>query len=92
MVVALVAPVAILLGLFFPMGMRLVERLSGDSMPWMWGVNGACGVLASVAAVAISMWLGIQMSFYVAIVAYALLSVPATVLFRQGAALSAKSG
>ena len=67
--------------------MRLVDRLSKDAMPWMWGVNGACGVLATVGAVAVSMWNGIQTTFYLAVLAYALLAVPAGVLWRRGARL-----
>ncbi len=82
--VVLIAPLAALLGTFFPMGMRLLGRLSPSATAWMWGVNGATGVLASVLAVAISMWSGIHTNFYVALVAYALLALPAVVLFRQG--------
>jgi hypothetical protein len=47
-VTGLAAPVAFLLGLCFPIGMRLVRRISGGATAWMWGVNGACGVLSSV--------------------------------------------
>lgn len=83
-VIALVTPVSLILGMFFPLGMRLVERLSPDAMPWMWGVNGACGVLASVAAVAISMWMGIAMTLYIALIGYGLLILPATILWRKG--------
>lgn len=81
--VGLVAPTAIMLGMFFPMGMRLVARLSEDAMPWMWGINGACGVLASVIAVAISMWAGIHTNFYVALIIYGLISIPATILWSE---------
>lgn len=88
-VVGLVVPVSLLLGIFFPMGMRLVGRLSDDATPWMWGVNGACGVLASVTAVAISMWSGIQTNFHGAALAYLLLAVPAAALFRSGAVRAA---
>jgi len=31
---------------------------------WMWGINGAAGELAAVAAVAESMWNGISTSLY----------------------------
>ena len=52
----LIAPTALGLGLGFPLGLRLCERmeirvLSGDRDhhgaalgPWLWGINGACGV------------------------------------------------
>ncbi|MBN1654208.1 MAG: class I SAM-dependent methyltransferase [Deltaproteobacteria bacterium] len=83
--VSMVAPLAALLGTFFPMGMRLLGRLSSTATAWMWGVNGATGVLASVFAVAISMWSGISTNFYAALVAYAMLALPATLLWRQGA-------
>lgn len=82
--VGVVAPLATLLGTFFPMGMRLLGRLSPSATAWMWGVNGATGVLASVLAVAFSMWSGIHTNFYLAFVAYALLALPATLLWRQG--------
>ena len=72
------------LGLCFPVGLRLVGALSEDAMPWMWGVNGAAGVLATVTAVAVSMWSGISTSLYVATLAYALLTLPALVLWRRG--------
>ncbi len=70
----------LLLGTCFPSGMRLVRPFGERAMPWMWGVNGACGVLASVFAVAISMWAGIEASLAVAVLCYALLPLPARVL------------
>jgi hypothetical protein len=84
-VVALVGTAALPLGLCFPVGLRLVRRLSGDAMPWMWGVNGAFGVLASVSAVGISMWGSIHMSLFAATIAYALLAIPAIALWGRGA-------
>jgi hypothetical protein len=84
-VVALVAPVALLLGFCFPLGMRLVGRLSESALPWMWGVNGACGVFAAVSAVAISMWWGIHTNLYLALGLYASLAVVAPVLLARGA-------
>jgi Sec-independent protein secretion pathway component TatC len=84
-VASLVGVVALPLGTCFPIGLRLVRRLSDDATPWMWGINGAAGVLASVTAVAISMWSGISTSLYLAAIAYLLLAVPAMALWRRGA-------
>ena len=84
-VVAFVAALALPLGFCFPLGLRLVRAVSDDATPWMWGVNGACGVLASVTAVGISMWWGIHASLYAAAVAYGLLVIPARALGRAGA-------
>ncbi len=65
-VLALLAPISILLGLAFPIGMRVVGKASDFATAWLWGVNGACGVLASVSAVAISMWFGIHRNLWIA--------------------------
>ncbi len=67
-VLALLAPLSILLGLAFPIGMRLVGAASDLATAWLWGVNGACGVLASVGAVAVSMWFGIHRNLWLAAV------------------------
>lgn len=75
LVLALLAPVSVLLGTAFPIGARLVGTASDQATAWLWGVNGACGVLASVSAVAISMWFGIHRNLWLAAVAYALVAV-----------------
>ncbi len=82
-VVGLVAPLSLLLGMFFPIGMRLVGKLSEEATPWMWAVNGGCGVLAGVIAVAVSMWLGIDWNLGIAAAAYALIALPALILLRS---------
>ena len=82
-VIACSAPISVLLGFCFPVGMTLVGRLSPDATAWMWGVNGAAGVLASIVAVAISMWLGIHVNLLAAGLLYILLPVPAHLLERK---------
>ena len=77
MVVALfVAPLAFALGFCFPVGMRLVGARAPELTAWMWGVNGACGVMASIVAVMVSMWLGIQVNLFLAAGLYLLLALP----------------
>jgi hypothetical protein len=73
-VTAFTMPVAFLLGFCFPLGMRLVGQLSDEAMPWMWGINGALGVFASVLVVAVSMWAGIDVSLMGAAGLYACVS------------------
>jgi len=82
-VIACSAPISVLLGFCFPVGMVLVGRLSPDATAWMWGVNGAAGVLASIVAVAISMWLGIHVNLAAAALLYMLLPLPAHMLERK---------
>ena len=60
--------------------------MSHPAAAWMWAVNGACGVLASIVAVAVSIWGGIHTNFLIAAVLYALLAVPARGLVRRVAA------
>lgn len=85
-VIACTAPVATLLGFCFPIGMSLVGRLSPDATAWMWGVNGAAGVLASIVAVGVSMWAGINVNLVVAAALYAGLTLPASALARRARA------
>lgn len=82
-VVALVGLAAVPMGMCFPLGLRLFRNHSSECLPWMWGINGATGVLASVSAVAISMWAGINTSLLLAIACYALLALPTQLLRGQ---------
>jgi hypothetical protein len=84
-VVATTAPLALLLGCCFPIGLRLTGRISPEATAWMWGVNGASGVLASVAAVAVSMWAGIDVGLFLAAVLYVALIASARTLWTIGA-------
>jgi hypothetical protein len=81
-VLAFMAPLSTLLGLCFPIGMRLVGRHSDEATAWMWGINGACGVLASILAVAISMWMAIDANLIVAAACYLVLILPMRALDR----------
>jgi hypothetical protein len=75
-VAAFVVPLAFALGYCFPIGLRLVGQHSDRVTAWMWGVNGACGVMASILGVMVSMWLGIHVNLLIAAALYALLAVP----------------
>jgi hypothetical protein len=73
-VVAAVAPISFLLGFCFPLGLRAVAQRSPDATAWMWGVNGAFGVVASILAVLISMAFGISAAWLLAAGLYAALA------------------
>ncbi len=75
-VVGLLGPLSMLLGCFFPTGLRLVNRQSPEAAAWMWGVNGACSVLGSIVAVAISIFVGIHANIVAAAALYAFLVFP----------------
>jgi hypothetical protein len=82
--VALVAPLATVLGFCFPLGLRAVERIAPEATAWMWGINGACGVLASIAAVAMSISLGIRANLFSAALLYLFIVFPAAKLVALG--------
>jgi hypothetical protein len=77
------APVSVLLGFCFPLGMRLVDQRSAHATAWFWGVNGACGVMGSIVAVAVSTSMGIHTTFFIAAALYALLTIPAHVMRQR---------
>jgi hypothetical protein len=83
-VLAFAAPVSLLMGCCFPLGMRLLGRISDTATSWMWGVNGACSVLASAGAVGLSMWVSIDASLAVGAVCYLALTLPAFRLLSGG--------
>ena len=84
-VATFVVPLAFGLGFCFPIGLRLVGRRAPELTAWMWGVNGACGVMASIVAVMVSMWLGIQVNLWLAAALYLLLAVPMRALASSAA-------
>lgn len=54
--VGLIAPLALFMGMIFPLGVRRLAAIGKqDLMPWMWGINGVCGVTASVAGMLLAM-------------------------------------
>lgn len=57
-------PLGLFMGMAFPLGMSLALRRSRQLAPWLWGVNGATSVCASVLAVAIAMAAGISAAFW----------------------------
>jgi len=68
--VLLLAPIGFLMGSAFPLGMKVANAHSSSITPWLWGVNGATSVCASVFAVVISLNSGITMAFWLGVIAY----------------------
>ncbi len=66
-------PVGLILGFFFPIGMRIVKTENSIDKPWFWALNGIFGVLCSAFAVFISINFGISINFYIASICYAIL-------------------
>jgi SAM-dependent methyltransferase len=49
--VALLLPLGLVLGAFFPLGIRLLERANPKLVPWAWAVNGCATVIGTLVAV-----------------------------------------
>lgn len=54
-VVALVAPLGVLMGTFMPTAIESLKRDSSEAVAWAWGVNGVFSVMAPVLAMAFAM-------------------------------------
>jgi hypothetical protein len=67
---ALLAVMGLFMGMAFPTAMRLAMASRPELGPWLWGVNGATSVLASVLAVVIAMAAGISTSFWAGVASY----------------------
>jgi len=68
--VLVIFPVGILLGFFFPIGMRLARNADAGDTPWYWALNGVFGVLFSALAIFVSIYFGISRNFYIAAFLY----------------------
>lgn len=80
---ALLGGMGLFLGMAFPLGMRQAMQERARLAPWLWAVNGATSVFASVLAVAIAMLSGIAASFWAGVASY----VAALVAFAFAVAL-----
>jgi hypothetical protein len=49
--IALLAPLGFVLGGFFPLGIRMAERVNPRLVPWAWAVNGCATVIGTLVAV-----------------------------------------
>ena len=70
--VVLLLPIGFLMGTAFPIGMRAASERYARLAPWLWGVNGAASVCASVLATAIALSWGISASFWTGFAFYVL--------------------
>jgi spermidine synthase len=65
-----IAPPGFLMGMCFPMGMRIARQFHPTLVPWGWGVNGACSVFASILAIALAMNAGFKATIALGILCY----------------------
>jgi hypothetical protein len=68
--VALIAPVGFAMGMPFPTGLSLLERMTPESVRWAWAVNAASSVLGSATAIFFAIFAGLQMTLMAGGVCY----------------------
>jgi len=61
----LMAPLAMVMGMPMPIGIRMLARSAPEIIPWAWGVNGATSVMGSVAALVIAILTGFNQALFV---------------------------
>jgi hypothetical protein len=58
--VLMIAPVGLLMGMPFPLGLRAAASAATPLVPWMWAVNGYASVIGSVLAVILALNVGFR--------------------------------
>ena len=87
--ILLLFPVGLFMGMAFPLGMKLASARNDAATPWLWGINGATSVCASVLAVIVAMNAGIAASFWSGVACYGI-AAAAFALASRGTRPAAK--
>ncbi|MFH1487219.1 MAG: hypothetical protein ABIH46_14195, partial [Chloroflexota bacterium] len=56
--VGMIAPLSFLMGIPFPLGIRLLGESSPSLIPWAWAINGCASVMSSIIAAMVALSLG----------------------------------
>jgi hypothetical protein len=75
MAVLFLIPLALVMGMPMPIGLRLAHREEAALVPWAWGVNGATSVLGSVTTFILAISLGFNQALIVGLVVYGLAAI-----------------
>lgn len=72
--VGLISPLGFLMGMPFPLGIRLISIIDQGKekglIPWLWATNSFCSIIASVSAVIIALFFGFRVVAMLATLAY----------------------
>ena len=66
----ILAPLGLVMGMFFPSGIQIVRRGNVSFVPWAWGVNGCASVVATVLSVMLAMSHGFRFVTLLALAVY----------------------
>jgi len=68
--VLVLAPLGFLMGMPFPNGIMILEENAPGLIPWVWGINGAASVLASILSMLLALSFGFKMVLVVGALCY----------------------
>ncbi|MBI5375550.1 MAG: hypothetical protein HZA77_08950 [Candidatus Schekmanbacteria bacterium] len=68
--VGLLAPLGFFMGMPFPLGIKLLENDSPEIIPWVWGINGATSVLATILSTTVAIIYGFSLALIFGAVTY----------------------
>ncbi|MHC4356261.1 MAG: SAM-dependent methyltransferase, partial [Planctomycetota bacterium] len=77
----LLFPLGLLLGMFFPTGIRIISADDTRFIPWAWGINGCGSVIGTVLSIVIAMSHGFTLVTILAVIVYV---IGVTAMFRTG--------
>jgi spermidine synthase len=66
----LIAPLAFLMGMPFPMGLGVVSNTLPSWIPWAWGINGCASVVSAILATLLAIHLGFLFVVSMAVILY----------------------
>ena len=78
-------PLGFVLGMFFPLGIKVVSQVDVRMVPWAWGINGMSSVVSTIVAIILAMNYGFTVVAYLAIIVYLLGT--ASILFTKRASI-----
>jgi len=70
LVSGIIFPIGMLLGTFFPSGLRLISRNHQDTIAWAWGINCGFSVLGLILSIIIAQFQGFNVVIVLACVLY----------------------
>ena len=89
--VVVLAPLGLMMGTPFAIGMRAAGRREGAPTAFFWGINGALSICGSVFGLLIALFWGISTAYEVGLLSYVLATVSMAVIGRA-AMLDAPAG
>ncbi len=89
--IAVLTPLGLVMGMFFPLGVRRAASVHEDLVPWAWAINGCASVTAAVLAVALAMSQGFARVWILSVCIYAL-GVGALLITGRRSQAPAQSG